>query len=74
METPYEQTARHVHEGEQRVANQRALIARLEQERHDAMLPVARELLAELEGFLQMAHEHLERKRAKACTAGPGAK
>ena len=65
MESPLELEDRHVREGKQRVVNQRNLIAKLEQNGHDDMLPGARELLAQFEEFLQLAQEGLERQRVK---------
>lgn len=70
---PLEAADRHVREGEERVARQRALIAELERDTHPALLPVARALLAELEAALRWSQENLRREEDHAKTGvSPG--
>ena len=57
-ESVLEMAARHVREGEEHIAKQRALIAELERDGHDNMLPAARELLATFEQTLATHREH----------------
>ena len=62
-ETAIEQAERHVREGEEHVAKQAALLAKLEQEGHLHEAEQARKTLAVLEESLRLHREHLERER-----------
>ncbi len=66
METPLEQTARHVREGAERIAKQRSLIERLKEEGHVEMLTTAEQLLSDLNDFQRLGQEHLAREQAKS--------
>ena len=57
-ESPFEMAERHIREGEEHVAKQKALIVELERDGHDNMLPAARELLALFEQTLATHREH----------------
>ena len=68
-ETPLRMTRRHVAEGKERIARQEMLIADLEREGHDDMLPDARGLLGRFQDFQAVAEEELAR-RERAVGAG----
>ena len=66
LETPLEQTQRHVTEGEERMAKQEALIERLKQGGEESkMVPAAQELLGQMHEFQKLGTEHLDREKAK---------
>ena len=62
MEVPEESlremASRHVHEGEEHIAKQKALIAELERDGHLELLPAARELLKQFEESQALHREH----------------
>jgi hypothetical protein len=62
-ETKLEQAERHVREGEQRLARQSALLAKLESRGYIQEATGARDLLTLLEERLQLSRERLELKR-----------
>ena len=62
-ETKLEQAERHVREGEQRLARQSALLAKLESRGYTQEAIGARDLLTLLEKRLQLSRERLELKR-----------
>ncbi len=64
-ETMLELAQRHVLEGEDRVARQRAVIATMERDHHAETAATAREVLATLEESLRLAKQHLEAERFK---------
>jgi hypothetical protein len=64
-ETPLQMTERHVREGEQRIANQKALIARLKHVGHAVPIDAAVDFLGQMEDFQRLSVEHLDRERAK---------
>ncbi len=64
-ETPLEQCQRHVSEGVERIAKQEALIAGLERDGHEQMVPAAQTLLTALKATQQLGEEHLAREIAK---------
>ncbi len=66
QETPLEQTQRHVTEGEERIAKQKALIERLKHggAEHE-MLPAAEEMLVQMHEFQKQGEKHLEREKQK---------
>lgn len=67
-ETPLEVADRHVREGEERIAKQRALIAELERDQHGQLLPGARELLAQLEASQRLVREHQQHEQRHAAS------
>ena len=64
-ETLLAQAERHVREGQERISQQIELISRLENDGHDSLALMARELLATLTETQVAAHQHLERERAR---------
>lgn len=62
-ESKLAQVERHVVEGEQRVARQRAIIQRLERDKHLAAAARARETLKALEVTLAIMRQHLHKER-----------
>ena len=68
-ETPLEQTARHVREGDERIANQRSLIERLKESDPGDMLAAAEQFLLDMLAFQEQGREHLAREQAKLPTA-----
>lgn len=54
---------RHVREGEERAAHQRAIIDKLERDGHRDAARKVRKLLSALEKSLRLAREHLRRER-----------
>ena len=62
-ESAIEQAERHVREGEEHIAKQRALLAELEQQGHRHEADQARKTLAVLEESMRLHREHLERER-----------
>lgn len=62
-ESPLEQAERHIHQGEEHIAKQRALIARLEEKGHVQLLPAAIELLTQMEQSLATHRDHAEIER-----------
>ncbi|WP_207483822.1 hypothetical protein [Arenibaculum pallidiluteum] len=65
-ETAIQQAARHVAEGEARVARQREIIAELVRDGHDEAAARAERVLTNLLETLRLAHEHLDRERGQA--------
>ena len=65
IETQLEQCQRHVSQGAERIARQEALLARLERDGHEHMLPDARTLLTALQATQRLGEEHLAREVAK---------
>ena len=65
-ETLLAQAERHVREGQERISQQIELISRLENDGHDSLALMARELLATLTETQVAAHQHLERERANS--------
>ncbi len=65
METPLEQTARHVREGAERITKQSILVEKLREEGPADMLATAEQLLSDLYDFQKLGHEHLAREQAK---------
>ena len=65
-ETPIQVAGRHVREGQTRVARQEALIADLELDAHDHMLPKANKLLKEMRELQAQAEEHLAKLLAES--------
>ena len=63
-ESALEQAKRHVREGEERIAKQEGLIARLERDGHAALLPAARALLAQMQAAQALSCEHLKTEEA----------
>jgi hypothetical protein len=59
MEAPEEMLARHVREGEERLAQQQALVAFLERRGHTGILDKARRLLREMLAYQNQAENHL---------------
>ena len=66
FEIHLEQEQRHVTEGEQHIAKQKALIEELERDGHENMLPAAREILAHMQKLQQQSREHLHREESEA--------
>jgi hypothetical protein len=64
-ETPLQMTERHVREGEQRMANQKALIARLKHVGNAVPIDAAVIFLEQMEDFQRLSVEHMDRERAK---------
>ena len=64
-ETPLQMTERHVREGEQRIANQKALIARLKHVGNALQFDAAVIFLEQMEDFQRLSVEHMDRERAK---------
>ena len=64
-ETPLEMTERHVGEGERRIANQTALIAKLKRDGRASSIDAAVIFLGQLEDFQRLSVEHRDRERAK---------
>ena len=64
-ETPLQMTERHVREGEQRIANQKALIARLKHVGNAVPIDEAVIILGQMEDFQRLSVEHMDRERAK---------
>ena len=64
-ETPLHMTERHVREGEQRIANQKALIARLKHVGNAVPIDAAVIFLEQMEDFQRLSVEHMDRERAK---------
>jgi hypothetical protein len=60
QETPLEQAQRHVLEGEQRVARQRAIIEEMDRDEHPAVAAQARHVLETLEETLRLSRQHLD--------------
>lgn len=58
--TILEMAQRHVVEGQERVARQQAMIAQLERDGHENMLPQARGLLSEMIDSQCLAEKHVE--------------
>lgn len=69
-ETPLEQAARHVREGETRLAAQKALARRLERGGPSQELADAQEALAQLLDFQVLANERLQQELARARSGG----
>ena len=65
IETPLQMTERHVREGEQRIANQKALIARLKHVGNAVPIDEAVIFLGQMEDFQRLSVEHMDRERAK---------
>jgi hypothetical protein len=65
IETPLQMTERHVREGEQRIANQKALIARLKHVGNAVPIDAAVIFLEQMEDFQRLSVEHMHRERAK---------
>jgi hypothetical protein len=65
IETPLQMTERHVREGEQRIANQKALIARLKHVGNAVPIDAAVIFLEQMEDFQRLSVEHMDRERAK---------
>ena len=65
IETPLQMTERHVREGEQRIANQKALIARLKRVGNAVSIDAAVIFLGQMEDFQRLSVEHMDRERAK---------
>lgn len=65
-ESKLEVAERHVREGRERVAHQRATLEHLERDGHQEAAREARELLSTLEVSLRLAEEGLEREREEA--------
>lgn len=61
-ETPLQMTERHVREGEQRIAVQTAMIARL---KHAESFDAAVIFLEQMQDFQRLSVEHMHRERAK---------
>lgn len=70
-ESASEDTKRHVREGEERIAKQERLIAKLERDGHENSLPAARALLAQMKASQELSCEHLRRDEAKPPGALP---
>ena len=64
-ETPVQMAERHVMEGQARAARQEALIAELDRDGHDHVLPEANEALKEMREFQAQAQEHLNQRTAE---------
>lgn len=62
-ETPLQRTERLVREGERRLINQKALIARLEYEGDAPPLRAALLRLSQMEDYQRLSIEHLDRER-----------
>ena len=60
QETPQEQAQRHVLEGEERVARQRALIEEMDRDEHPVVADQARRILETMEQTLRLSRQHLE--------------
>lgn len=60
-ESPLQMARRHAIEGRARIARQEALIAKLDRDGHDHMLPNANALLDQLRGFLALTEAHMAR-------------
>ena len=67
-ESPLAQAVRHVIENMDRIAKQRTLIAKLERDGHERLLPDAQKLLIQMEEAQRLATHHLEIERAESET------
>ena len=67
-ETSLEAAQRHVQEGKERVARQRAIVEEMERDRHIQAAAKARRIMATMEASLRLAQQHLDRlqKASKA--------
>jgi hypothetical protein len=65
IETPLQMTERHVREGAQRIANQKALIARLKHVGNAVTIDAAVIFLGQMEDFQRLSVEHMDRERSK---------
>lgn len=65
-ETALQQAARHVIEGEARVARQRAIIEELVRDGHENAAIRAEGVLTNLLDTIRLAQEHLDRERGQA--------
>ena len=65
-ETKLEMAERHVQEGAKRIAQQKGRIELLVSDGYDRMLPMAHDLLDQLEDIQAISEEHLARYRAEA--------
>lgn len=65
-ESPLEQAERHVREGAARIARQEVLLAELERDGHENLLPRAREALALFKSIQAVSEGHLARERMGA--------
>ena len=59
---------RHVMEGEERVARQEAILAKLVRDGHERAAEQARQVLETLRETLELSREHLNREREKRAT------
>jgi len=64
-ETLLQLAERHVLEGEDRIARQRAIIATMERDHHPEVAERARSILATMEESLRLARQHFEAERLK---------
>jgi hypothetical protein len=64
-ETPLQMTERHVREGEQRITNQKALIARVKHVGDSVQIDAAVIFLGQMQDFQRLSVEHMNRERAK---------
>jgi hypothetical protein len=71
-ETLLQLAQRHVLEGEERVARQRAMIEAMERHRHPVVAAKARDILATMEESLRLAKQHLEAERRKQAVKATG--
>jgi len=67
-ETLLQLAERHVLEGEDRIARQRAIIATMERDHHPEVAERARSILVTMEESLRLARQHFEAERLKQAT------